>query len=152
MKTKKRTETKRTITVVVKEPGKDAAVVTVPDLELETMQKMVGGCIEHVPMGPGVVLVCNENGVGDDLPHDIGIYVGTIFFCGLRSYRDGYHEVGLSRENVRKVLAWCELHKNDPPRGAEDREFHVVSGDTVDAMMARIREHAAALRREWESL
>lgn len=73
------------IKVIVKEPGKDPEDKMVKN-ELHALQKIVGGLIEVVPIGNGVLLVANEEGKIRDLPFNCKIaghrIFGTFFLCG----------------------------------------------------------------------
>lgn len=85
--------------IVRVDPGK-SAVLTEIDGSLKSMQAVVRGLIEVIPMFDGdVVLVCNEEGKlqglapnrpvylpGDDKPYDI-IY-GTFFLCSVNEDGD----------------------------------------------------------------
>lgn len=72
--------------VVVKPYGDGADYVYSKEIkgELEEMQKIVGGYIEVVPATPDgeILIVCNEEGMLQNLPLNcLGIH-GTIFFIG----------------------------------------------------------------------
>jgi len=76
-----------TIRVIVKEPGGEFTVRLIP-ATLEYHQKLVGGYIETVSIGNGILLVCNEEGIMLDLPKNLrvghAIIRGTIFFCTVK--------------------------------------------------------------------
>lgn len=46
---------------LVKYPGVDAVNCRVPN-DLKSLQKLVGGYIETISIGQGVILICNEDG------------------------------------------------------------------------------------------
>lgn len=77
--------TTNTMRVLKKEPGKAAVVVTI-DGSLSSMQDVVGGYIQVLPLPRcKAIMVCNEEGKILDLPHNISLMgrhiVGTVFFC-----------------------------------------------------------------------
>lgn len=98
--------------IVRVEPGKPAVAAEI-DGSLKSMQAVVRGLIEILPMYDGdVILVCNEEGKllnlppnrpvylpGEDKPYDV-IY-GTFFLC--RVNEDG-DMLSLSDEEVARYL------------------------------------------------
>jgi len=70
--------------VVVKKVNKTQEVVTIPN-ELKALQSLVGGMIEIVEIGDGVLMVCNEEGKLKNLYPNLiisdDVIVGNIFFC-----------------------------------------------------------------------
>lgn len=83
----------KNIHILIVEPGKAPYEATVPHT-LETMQKIVGGCIDATyPYQDPVALVCNDEGLIDGLAfnrrvgehveeNNTGIF-GTFFVCGI---------------------------------------------------------------------
>lgn len=74
------------ISVIVKDVGKEPKRITIKN-DLHAMQSIVGGHIEAVPIGSGVLLICNEEGIIRHLPYNCtlvhhSIY-GTFFLCGV---------------------------------------------------------------------
>ncbi len=73
------------ITIVVKEPGKEAYSKEIED-NLEEYQKIVGGYIETVPFDIKQVLVCNEEGKLEELESNLlvpgDLIVGTVIVVG----------------------------------------------------------------------
>ena len=69
------------IMVLVKQPGKSAASMTIPN-EMEEFQRLVGGYIETVTLSDKLVLICNEEGRLFGLPYNCTIngipFVGDI--------------------------------------------------------------------------
>ena len=47
---------------IIKRPDEEFGHVTNISVTLENLQKTVGGMIEVVPVAPGTVLICNEEG------------------------------------------------------------------------------------------
>lgn len=70
--------------VIYKEPGKAPEWREIEDT-LRTFQRLVGGYIETVTMGPGIVVVCNDEGRIRNLePNCVVVtqYVGPVTFVG----------------------------------------------------------------------
>jgi hypothetical protein len=65
--------------VVVVEPGREPQAREIGD-DLDSLQAIVGGYIEVVPLGdlPGLLIVCNEEGIMHALPLNRGLH-GTFF-------------------------------------------------------------------------
>lgn len=47
--------------IIFREPGKSPRTMIVPN-DLETLQDLVGGLIEHIQLKPGLGLIINEEG------------------------------------------------------------------------------------------
>lgn len=79
---------KKTIMVIIKEPGKPATVEPCFENTLESFQKAVGGHIECVTFCDDCTIVCNEEGRLMDLPKNckcLGVdFVGTIIIAGVK--------------------------------------------------------------------
>jgi len=70
------------IIILIKEPGEDLETREVED-KLKNYQKIVGGYIETVSIAENLILVCNEEGMLQNLPVNIignNIFYGTVFF------------------------------------------------------------------------
>lgn len=76
--------------------------------ELERFQRIVGGYIEIVQLGNGIVMVLNEEGKLMGLPPNIhighDILVGVVIFVGV----EGEEFRSLTEEERRDVLEWLE--------------------------------------------
>lgn len=102
-----------TIKVLHKKAGKTMRLKSVPNT-LEACQELVGGDIQVVRLMPGVILVCNEEGLIRELPENP--YCGRMFFgdwfiCG--EIGDEFDDV--PREYVklvRKFMTVREERKN----------------------------------------
>ena len=68
------------ILVVIKEPGKAPAVEPLFDNDLKVFQKAVGGYIETVTIATDLVIICNEEGRLQGLPHNTTVF--GVDFCG----------------------------------------------------------------------
>lgn len=96
--------------VIIVEPEKIARVAEI-EKSLESMQKVVGGCIEALyPFDDYVAIVCNEEGKCNGLPlnrgistEEYGLYeiiAGTFFICGC----DGADFSSLTDEQIGVYL------------------------------------------------
>lgn len=74
------------ISALVKRPGEPPRHVNVSN-KLETLQRNVGGYIEAVTLAKDLVIICNEEGLLQDLPYNCTIcgmeFVGTILMVGV---------------------------------------------------------------------
>lgn len=68
------------ITVLVKEPGKDPYWKTIQS-NLKSMQGIVGGYIERLEIASGVAIILNEEGKLVGLPHNFNFSVGGYTHC-----------------------------------------------------------------------
>lgn len=96
--------------VAFKEPGKAWRKMVIPHT-LETLQQLVGGYIQIVPVGSrrDHCVICDEDGRLKDLPENVTIckvsYVGNVILCGL----DEEGELCDIRESFLKVIEDSEL-------------------------------------------
>ena len=71
--------------VLIKEPGKDPRRIFIPN-QLDVMQQLVGGYIEHIHYSEGVGIICDEEGKlkGKDRNFFFkdDVIVGTVLFVG----------------------------------------------------------------------
>lgn len=67
-------------------PGEECFHVVEIGKELEDLQKEVGGYIECVPFVPGVVILCNEEGLLRGMPYNCRlfghVFVGPVLVVG----------------------------------------------------------------------
>lgn len=66
--------------MVTKEPGKAPVVEPLFDNDLKAFQKAVGGYIETVTLATDLVIICNEEGRLQGLPHNTTVF--GVDFCG----------------------------------------------------------------------
>lgn len=75
------------ISALVKMPGQPAQRQLI-DNDLETLQILVGGYIEAVNIDSDLVVVCNEEGMINDLPFNTKLcghyFFGTIALVGIK--------------------------------------------------------------------
>jgi len=101
--------------IIIQRVGQKPVVEKVPDLELETMQSIVGGPIECIAFPHQVDLWCNEEGKlmglkkNIYLPHLEDTIVGDVFFTG-RGDENG--PSGLTDDQIADVLALFEAEED----------------------------------------
>lgn len=97
---------------VVKEPYKKAEVVNIDD-DLETLQKIVGGCIAagDLPDMDDVYGFCNDEGLLIGLQPNVyrpqwkDVLFGPLVFVGAG---DEGESVSLTKEQTDEILKYCE--------------------------------------------
>lgn len=95
-----------TITVVRKKAGEDAEVVTIPNT-LESLQAEVGGYIEVLPVGSGILMILNEE--GKFLPEckpNFNFYSDVIMGNVIFVKSEGEEFAGLDKAESDAVLNW----------------------------------------------
>lgn len=95
---------------VLKEVGKKPQVIEIENT-LQAMQKAVGGYIQVVSVGAGVVMICDEEGKLKNKPLNFGtqndVIVGDVLFLqdgGKGDFAD------LSEENTALVIGMFEVN------------------------------------------
>jgi len=92
------------IKVLIKRPGKSAEVKAIQN-ELRSLQKAVGGPIQILPIGSGVVLICHEEGKLERLPFNFFWHgdsiVGPVLFA--KDGEDG-ELVSLDEMDVQQIM------------------------------------------------
>ncbi len=77
---------KEQIEVIIKRPGESPVKKTISN-RLDSLQAIVGGCIEMVTLASDLVIICNEEGRIMGLPYNCDIcgisFVGPIIFAGV---------------------------------------------------------------------
>ena len=144
------------LTVVVKEPGKTAEIRNIETKDvLKTCQQLVGGYVEQVGIGPGVNILCNEDGLAMKLPDNCG-FVGTLVFVQDRlvidEYGDETYDWGsLSEENIHKAKAWCQRYEGaaHPNRSGKPR---IISGKEAISYREQLTKIVHEKIAEWKSL
>lgn len=103
--------------VIVFEPGKESQVQDIGE-DLKSMQKIVGGYTEAVPLpNSALCVICNKDGRLLNLPPNVAGFVGTIFI--VRS--EGAEMVGLTDEDL------ATLAIDFPPKKLSKAEIREVS-------------------------
>jgi hypothetical protein len=96
----------RKIKVIVKRADEKIGHVTSISDSLENLQKTVHGYIQAVPLGDGLVMVCNEEGKIQWLPPNMMIpgdyVVGDIIICGVDG--EEFCDVPISFSEWKKML------------------------------------------------
>lgn len=100
-------ERKEEIRTIVIEPGKDPRMETIRN-DLHTLQRLVGGYIEAVPLAEDMAMIVNEEGKLMGLPKNfwmkvIGDYiVGTAVFVGVDG--DEFDNVPVTLSDLYSVM------------------------------------------------
>jgi hypothetical protein len=85
------------ISVIHFRVGQEPEQVSVPN-ELSSFQKLVAGYIEAVPLGAGLMLICNEDGMSLNLPPNRRVHglmiLGDFFICRIGSEEFASVQVG----------------------------------------------------------
>jgi hypothetical protein len=134
--------------VVIKEPNKPAEIRQIADLELKTLQNLVGGYIEMMPIANEISVICDEEGLFKPDPQDNCGFVGTIVF--VQNAEDNW--APLSDEIARKALAWCKLHQHET-HPDKDGGFEIFTSEQEIAQYrAAAQEANEKAELEWKSL
>ena len=95
--------------VIYKEPYKDAEIRDIKN-ELEELQSLVGGWIEHVGFVDGVGLIMNEEGRLRDMQPNFrygwGSVLGPAIFVG----EAGEDFTDITEEGIEKVMKFLDYH------------------------------------------
>ena len=98
------------IKVVVQHPGEISRIVSVPDT-LEALQKLVGGYIEVVSIGRGLLLVLNEEGKLRGMKENVRcVQYGTIFGPVFITADKDEDFRSLTTEEIQSARAWLLRH------------------------------------------
>ena len=91
--------------VIIKKPYKKPIYCDIPN-ELDALQEIVRGYVEAVAITPDFVVLCNEEGRIDGMPHcwEVGgiDFCGPVILCGV----DGpeFADVPFSKELIDQLL------------------------------------------------
>ena len=93
------------ILTAFKEPGKAPVFRLLPN-ELKALQDAVGGYIEAVPVGAGLVAICNEEGRLHGM--DYNCTVGSIDFVGPVVFAEeaGEEFASINKDAFRSAFGW----------------------------------------------
>lgn len=97
------------IKVVVQHPGEISRIVSVSDT-LEALQKLVGGYIEVVSIGRGLLLVLNEEGRLRSMKENVRCVYGTIFGPVFITADKDEDFRSLTTEEIQTARAWLLKH------------------------------------------
>lgn len=97
------------IKVVVQNPGELSRIVTVPNT-LEALQELVGGYIEVVGIGNGLLLVMNEEGKIRGLPENVRCLYDTIVGPVFITADKDEDFRSLTTEEIQTARAWLLKH------------------------------------------
>lgn len=141
--------------VLVKKPGAEPSVERLDRVTYEWLSEAVGGYIEVVPVGPGVYIVLNEDGMAKNLPDNCGL-LGTFVFIGMRPEEVEHEDLdvadefcGLGEDDLGRAAEWCRRREGakHPRRG-----FEVVSGDEAFDALIKIKLDRLDQLNQWRRL
>jgi hypothetical protein len=118
--------------------GEDSRVIEI-ERSLEAMQALVGGYLEERPAGNGLVVMCNEEGMMLNLPHNGCGLLGAYFFT--RVNEDG-DSVSLTEDECLRIRAHVAANRGVRHTGALGAmQVEVLeSFEELEAMLRRRRE------------
>lgn len=91
--------------VIIKAPNNPAVEAEI-DNTLETMQGIVGGYIECIPLTYEALIICNEEGKIRNLPYNFSTpldhIMGTVIICGDEG--EDFTDVPITVEEFNKIL------------------------------------------------
>ena len=94
------------IKVIIKRPDEQYGHVTHISARLENLQNTVGGYIETVPVQPGTIIICNEEGkllnLEPNIRHYDDIIHGTIIICGATG--DEFSDVPINMDQWKGIV------------------------------------------------
>jgi len=120
------------------------------ELDYEFVSGFVGGYIEMVPIGPGVDVICNEEGMfagsdGGPLPQNAAGFLGNILIVAVDT--DSGEFRSLTDEELRKGFAYLQVFKDVVHPG--DSGSGILVGDEAEDF---IRAKSCGTMKVWESL
>lgn len=93
------------IKVIIKQPGRLPYVTHISNT-LENLQKNVGGYIEAAKLCTDFVVICNEEGVINNMPFNCSFcgnhWFGPLIFAGVKG--DEFFDVPVGLSELRKLL------------------------------------------------
>ena len=96
----------RKFRAIIKRPGEPYGHMTSVNDSLADLQSIVGGPIEVVNLGAGVLLICNEEGKLSGLEHNFilpgDIIVGTVIICG--AGEEDFEDIPISMKVWKSIL------------------------------------------------
>lgn len=102
-------DTEKKIKIVLQNPGELSRIVTVPNT-LEALQELVGGYIEVVGIGNGLLLVMNEEGKIKGLPENVRCLYDTIVGPVFITADKDEDFRSLTTEEIQTARAWLLKH------------------------------------------
>lgn len=91
--------------VIIKKPYKKPIYCDIPN-ELDALQEIVHGYVEAVAVSPDLVVLCNEEGRIDGMPHcwEVGgiDFCGPVILCGVAGPE--FADVPFSKELIDQLL------------------------------------------------
>ena len=122
------------IKAIVKRPDELYGHVCNISHSLENLQKIVGGYVETVYLTDDVVVLCNEDGLLQNLPFNMKLHdqelVGTIIVCGIRN--DELTDLGVSFDEWKYVVDVFNSELLYAPDNHFDLLWHVIEEDNPE--------------------
>lgn len=121
----------RKIKAIVKRPDELYGHVCHISNSLQNLQKTVGGYIETVYLTDDVVIICNEEGLLQNLPFNMKLHdqelVGTLIVCGIEG--DELTDLGISFDEWKYVVDVFNSELLHAPDNHFDLLWHVIEED-----------------------
>ena len=96
----------RKFRAIIKRPGEPAGHMTWISDSLANLQNIVGGPIEVVNLGGGVLMICNEEGKLSGLENNFmmpgDIILGTVIICG--AGEEDFEDIPISMKVWKSIL------------------------------------------------
>ena len=93
------------IKVAIKRPDSKLYLTNVSN-SLKNLQNIVGGRIETITLCSDLVIICNEEGMINNLPYNLTIcglqFFGTILFAGVK--RDEFFDIPCAFKELKRLL------------------------------------------------
>lgn len=122
------------IKAIVKRPDEKYGHVCNISNSLQNLQKTVGGYIETVYLTDEVVVICNEEGLLQNLPFNMKLsehdLVGTIIVCGIEN--DEITDLKLSFDEWKYVVDIFNSNHIFAPDNHHDLLWRVINPDNPD--------------------
>lgn len=124
----------RKIKAIVKKPDELYGHVCHISNSLQNLQKTVGGYIETVYLTDDVVIICNEEGLLQNLPFNMKLHdqqlVGTIIVCGVEG--DELTDLGINFDEWKYVVDIFNSELLYAPDNHMDLLWHIIEEDNPD--------------------
>ena len=121
----------RKIKAIIKRPDELYGHVCQISNSLQNLQKTVGGYIETIYLTDDVVVICNEEGLLQNLPFNMRLHdqelVGTIIVCGIEG--DELTDLGINFDEWKYVVDVFNSELLHAPNNHFDLLWHVIEED-----------------------
>lgn len=123
----------RKLKAIVKRPDELYGHVCHISDSLENLQRTVGGYIETVDLTDEVVVICNEEGLLKNLPHNMKLHdqelVGTIIVLGQNPLLDEFCDLDISFDEWKYVVDVFNNENMVAPKNHYDLLWRLVNED-----------------------